>query len=131
MSFKPSSPFGLQPANKEIHPQHSLSPPCSPQKTLAVIEASPSAPASPSCCKGRRHKVEMLEKHNMELVQRLRKEQETRFNKQREEIRSEHTNNLAKMGYLLSNQRKVRYFLFSLDILLSSLKTLLIIPNIR
>ena len=113
MSVKPSIPVGLQPANKEIHSQHSLSHPCSPQKTEAVIEALPSAPASPSCCKGRRHKVEMLEKQNMELIQRLRKEQdkleeqETRFTKQREEIRSEHTDNLAKMGYLLSNQRKV------------------------
>ena len=57
--------------------------------------------------------MEMLERQNMELVQRLRKEQdrleeqENNFKKQLEDVNSEHTNNLKKMGFLLANQKKV------------------------
>ena len=55
----------------------------------------------------------MLERQNMELVQRLRKEQdrmeeqENKFKKQLEEINTVHTRNLMKMGLLLANQKKV------------------------
>ena len=102
----------------KLIPHHSP-PPCPPKQRLSVREASLSAPATPSCCQGRRHKVEMLEKQNMELVQRLRKEQdkleeqEKRFKTQLDNISSEHSRNLNKMGILLSNQKKVTHFLFS------------------
>jgi DUF438 domain-containing protein len=110
LTSRPATPPELHPTIKEAH---TLSQPCSPQKTLAVIETSTSAPASPSCCRGRRHKVEMLERQNLELVQRLRKEkdrleeQQNNFEKQLEEVNTEHTNNLMKMGFLLANQKKV------------------------
>ena len=58
--------------------------------------------------------MEMLERQNMELVQRLRKEQDrleeqdfVLFKKQLEEVNTEHTDNLMKMGFLLANQKKV------------------------
>ena len=56
--------------------------------------------------------MEMLERQNMELVQRLRKEQdrleeqENKFKKQLEEVNTVHTKNLKKMGLLLANQKK-------------------------
>ena len=49
----------------------------------------------------------------MELVQRLREEQdrldmqERMFTKQMQGVKSEHTNNLTRMGFLLANQKKV------------------------
>ena len=67
--------------------------------------------------------MEMLERQNMELLQRLRKEQdileeqENTFKKQLEEVNTEHTNNLMKMGFLLANQKKVTNIIFRNPIL--------------
>ena len=60
----------------------------------------------------------MLERQNMELVQRLRKEQEKleeqemKYKKQLEDVSSEHINNLTQMGIILANQKKVLHFFF-------------------
>ena len=94
--------------------EHHHSKPSSPSKHKTLGESSLSAPATPSCCKGRRLKVEQLEKQNMDLVQQLRKEQakleeqEKKFKVQLEEINSEHSKHLNKMGFLLANQKKVK-----------------------
>ena len=60
----------------------------------------------------------MLERQNIELVQRLRKEQEKleeqemKYKKQLEDVSSEHINNLTQMGIILANQKKVLHFFF-------------------
>ena len=61
----------------------------------------------------------MLEKENIVLVQRIRNEQdkledqEMKYNKQLEDVSSEHTNNLTQMGFLLANQKKVLHFIWN------------------
>ena len=77
--------------------------------------------------------MEMLERQNMELLQRLRKEQdileeqENTFKKQLEEVNTEHTNNLMKMGFLLANQKNVTYIIFINPILHFKIVFILII----
>ena len=57
--------------------------------------------------------MEMLERQNMELVHRLRmeqdrlEEQDKSFKTKFEEVSSKHSHNLMKMGILLANQKKV------------------------
>ena len=58
--------------------------------------------------------MEELEKRNRDLIQRLGKEQgqieeqKKRFKVQLEDVSSEHSKKLNKMGFLLANQMKVR-----------------------